>query len=369
MKIALIGASGFVGTRIVEQWNLTGAFEIVPIVRSYSSLAVLARFELPWQVCDLFDVPALARAMEGCDAVVHAAIGDPGQIEQMAQSIYEAAEIAHVRRLVVLSSASVHGQAPEPGTDETSPLHERHSMAYNSAKVRAEKALHRLSASGNVEVVLLRPSVVYGPRSRWIADTARQLLEGSACLIGDGNAICNGIYVDNLIAAIELALQVPQAAGETFLVGDPAPMTWRSFYQQIADALGIDMATVGSIPPPIFPRSFKSKITDFAAQPAIQKLLPFIPGRLKRLTKLVLANWNEPPAENAWQLPAPVRFTTTEELSLLQQCQWQLPQQKAQKILGYIPKISAEEGMQRSLQWLKFAGYPVIKPGGPPAFT
>jgi nucleoside-diphosphate-sugar epimerase len=358
-KIALIGASGFVGTRLVEQWTLTGAFEVVPIVRSNSSLAVLARFELPWQVCDLFDVPALARAMEGCDAVVHAAIGDAGQIEQMAQSIYQAAELAHIRRLVVLSSASVHGQAPAPGTDETSPLHERHSMAYNTAKVRAEKALHRLSANGSVEVVLLRPSVVYGPRSRWIADTARQLLDGTACLIRDGSAYCNGIYIDNLIHAIDLALTVPQAAGETFLVGDPTPMTWRGFYQQIADALGVGMETVGSIEPPAFPRSLKAKVTDFTARPAVQKILPLIPGKLKRLTKLLLANWSEPPVENAWRLPSPQPFTTTEELTLLQQCQWQLPQQKAEKILGYRPQVSSAEGMRRSLQWLKFAGYPV----------
>ena len=358
-KIALIGASGFVGTRMVEKWTLTGAYEIVPIVRSYSSLAVLARFELPWQVCDLLDVPALARAMAGCDAVVHAAIGDAGQIEQMAQSIYQAAEIAHIRRLVVLSSASVHGQAPAPGTDEKSPLHERHSMAYNNAKVRAEQALQRLSAAGSVEVVQLRPSVVYGPRSRWIADTARQLLDGSACLIHDGSAFCNGIYIDNLIAAIELALSVPAAAGETFLVGDPAPMTWRAFTQQIADALGIGMETVGSIEPPAFPRSLKAKVADLTATPAVQKILPLIPGKLKRLTKLLLANWNEPPAENAWRLPSPTHFTTTEELTLLQQCQWQLPQQKAQQILGYHPEISSTEGMRRSLQWLKFAGFPV----------
>ena len=101
MKIALVGASGFVGTRLLEQWHLGGAFEVVPVVRSYSSLAVMARFELPWAVCDPMDPVALASAFQGCDAVVHAAIGDPGQIVAMAESIYRAAEAARVRRLVV----------------------------------------------------------------------------------------------------------------------------------------------------------------------------------------------------------------------------------------------------------------------------
>jgi len=331
----------------------------VPVVRSYSSLAVLARFELPWQVCDVIDPTALAKAFEGCDAVVHSAIGDPSQIAQMADSIYRAAQIARVRRLVVLSSSSVHGQAPAPSTDETSPLHEHHSMAYNNAKVRAEQILNRLSESGSVEVVMLRPSVVYGPRSRWIADTARQLLEGSACLIRGGEAICNGIYVDNLIQAVELALEVPKAAGEVFLVGDAEAVTWRDFYQSVADALGIGMETVQSIEPPFFPHPFKERVGDLMALPATQKVLPLVPGKLKRLTKVLLANWQEPAVENVWHLPSPRSCATTEELTLLQQCQWRLPQQKAQAILGYQPEVSFAEAMQRSLGWLKFAGFPV----------
>lgn len=357
MKIALVGASGFVGTRMLERWVLGGRFEVVPVVRSFSSLAVMARFELPWQVCDSLDPIALAKAFQGCDAVVHAAIGDPAQIVQMADSIYRAAESAHVKRLVVLSSSSVHGQSPELGTNETSPLHEQHVMAYNNAKVRAEKVLHRLSTSGSVEIAMLRPSVVYGPRSRWIADTARQLIEGSACLIREGSAICNGIYVDNLIQAVELALENPKAAGETFLVGDAeVGITWRTFYQTIAESLGISMETVRSIEPPFFPHPFKEKVGNFTALPATQAILPLFPGKLKRLTKLLLANWQEPVPGNVWKLRPEVGCTTTEELTLLQQCQWQLPIQKAQAILGYAPEVTFKEAMRRSLEWLKFAG-------------
>jgi len=361
MKIAIVGASGFVGTRMVERWMLDSPFEVVPVVRSYSSLAVLARFDLPWRVCDVFAPDALAKAFEGCDAVVHSAIGDAGQIVQMAEAIYRAAEAARVKRLVVLSSASVHGQAPPESTDETSPLHERHTMAYNNAKVRAEKILRRLSAAGSVEVVMLRPSVVYGPRSRWIADTAKQLLEGSACLIHGGEAICNGIYVDNLIQAVELALKVPRAAGEVFLVGDAETVTWRTFYQHIADALGVSMDSVRSIPPPLFVRPLKERVGDYTALPVTQKILPLIPGKVKRLSKLLLTNWQEPALENAWRLPSETPCATTEELTLLQQCTWQLPSRKAQAMLGYNPEVSFDEAMRRSLGWLAFAGFPVAR--------
>ena len=360
MKIALVGASGFVGTRLLEQWRLGGAFEVVPVVRSYSSLAVMARFELPWAVCDMMDPAALAKAFQGCDAVVHAAIGDAGQIVAMAEAIYRAAEAAHVRRLVVLSSASVHGQAPPEGTDETSPLHERHAMVYNTAKVRAEALLRRLSATGSVKIVLLRPSVVYGPRSRWIADAARQLLDGSACLIGDGGAICNGIYVDNLGHAIERALVVPQASGEAFLVGDAERVTWRDFYQTLADALGVSMEAVRSIEPPVFHRPLKERVGALTALPFTQKVLPLFPGKLKRLTKLLLANWQEPSAGNVWTLPSEIPpCAVTEEMTLLQQCRWQLPLQKARAVLGYEPPVPFAEGMRRSIAWLDFTGFPI----------
>ena len=361
MKIALVGASGFVGTRLLETWCLGSAHEVVPVVRSFGSLAVMARFELPWQVCDVLDPAALARAFAGCDAVVHAAIGDPGQIVDMAGAIYKAAATAGVRRLVVLSSSSVHGQAPEPGTDETSPLHERHAMAYNTAKVRAERLLHQLAAGGPVEVVMLRPSVVFGPRSRWVADVAGQLLDGSACLIRGGEAICNTIYVDNLIHAIEQALVVPGASGQVFLVGDAERVTWREFYAAVADALGIGMETVRSIEPPAFPKSLKERVGAITSTPAVQKLLPLFPGQLKRLGKVLVANWRETPIPNAWTLPGEPPCAVTEELSLLQQCAWRLPIAKAQATLRYQPPVTFAEGMRRSLGWLAFAGYPVVR--------
>ncbi len=361
MKVALVGASGFVGTRLLECWKLGGgAFEVVPVVRSFSSLAVMARFELPWQVCDVMDAPALARAFAGCEAVVHAAIGDPSQIVGMAGSIYQAAASAGVRRLVVLSSSSVHGQAPEPGTDETSPLHEKHAMAYNTAKVRAERLLNQLAQDGRVEVVMLRPSVVFGPRSRWVADVATQLLAGSATLIREGEALCNTIYVDNLVHAIERALVVPEAKGEVFLVGDAERVTWREFYAAVAGALGVGMESVRSIEPPEFPKPLKERVGAITSRPAVQKLLPLFPSQLKRLTKVLLSNWRDTPMPNVWTLPPGTPAAVTEELSLLGQCQWRLPIGKAERILGYQPPVSFQEGMRRSLGWLQFVGYPVF---------
>ena len=74
--IAVIGAAGFVGTRLIELFYLGGVAQVRPVVRSFKSLARSSRFELDCRMADARDEAALTKAFEGCDAVVNAAVGD-----------------------------------------------------------------------------------------------------------------------------------------------------------------------------------------------------------------------------------------------------------------------------------------------------
>ena len=183
MRVALVGANGFIGGRAVEMFHLNGLAEVRPVVRTVASLARLARFDLEGCVADAFDQTALRHAFAGCTVVVHAVAGDPGVILGTLAPVYRAAQAAGVRRLVYLSTASVHGQAPAPGTNEASSLSEDQPLAYNKAKVQAERELLKLRAQGAVEVVLLRPGIVWGP----LVGVGRQLcrrVAGRGCLSG-----------------------------------------------------------------------------------------------------------------------------------------------------------------------------------------
>lgn len=356
--IAVLGASGFVGLRTVELLSGRPDLAVVPVVRAAASLAVLARQRLDWRIAGFLDEIPLAGALGGCAVCVHAALGDAAQIVRMATVAYHACARAGVRRLVWLSSASVHGQACPPGTDETSPLHERHALVYNHAKIRAERHLARLARDRRVEVVVLRPGVVFGPRSRWIADTAADLRTGRAAWIDAGAGLCNSIYIDNLVAAIHLAATVPAAAGQTFLVGDAETVTWRELLLPIALHLGHDQTAFHSLRPPAIEPEHESRWAAFTLTPAYARLARFLPERAKRLARAVAAGWRQPPpAPGAWTLragPAAPRLTT--ELALLQQCRWKLPHAKAERLLGYRPPVPFAEGLRRSLAWLDFAG-------------
>jgi nucleoside-diphosphate-sugar epimerase len=356
MKVAVSGASGFVGLRLVERLHLEGQTEVVPVVHAFRSLAVLARFRLPWQVVDPTNVAALAEALRGCDAVVHAALGDARQIVRMAEALYPAAERAGVRRIVALSSAAVHTLTPAAGTDDESPPIVRQKSEYNAAKARAERILTAARTRGRVELVQLRPGIVHGPRSRLVADLAAQLQAGSAWLINDGAGICNAIAVDNLIDAIQLALQRPEADRHVFLLNDRETVTWRDFYAAIATAAGTDLRAVHAVQPPVFRASPSERLARLAATDVAMALMPALPARLKRIAKAAAAAWTYPAVPDAWRLPDAVRPHVTEELCQLQSCQWRFPTAKAERVLGYKPGLTFAAAMERTAAWMRFAG-------------
>lgn len=357
MKIAIIGASGFIGSRLMEKLHLEGRHEVVPVVRGPASLALPARFHLSWRIADALDVLSLTKALEGCDVVIHAAIGDPRQIEQMPAVLCSAAAAAGVARVIYLSSSSVHGQDVPVGVDEASPLHRRHSLDYNNAKVVAEQSLFANALRHSLPCYVLRPGVVYGPRSRWIADLAADLRAGRSWLLRDGHGICNSIYVDNLVAAISLCLEVREGVGGAYLLGDAETIRWCDFYHEAADLLGVPHSRIQRLErEPEFRKSMRDHLETVVARPWVQSLLPVVPGELKRASKLVLASWKDSPEPDAWSVPAQQPSPrVTEEMVLLQMCKWKIPHTKAALILGYQPPVTFAEGMRRSLAWWKFA--------------
>ena len=356
MKIAVIGANGFIGTRVVEMFHLGARHTVIPVVRRASGLALPARFALDWRIGDALDVASLAAALEGCDAVVHAALGDPRQIEAMPAILCAAAGAARVPRVVYLSSATVHGQAPAPGTTEDTPLHCHHAILYNNAKVRAERAFFRDCARHRLAGFALRPGVVFGPRSRWIADAAADLRAGRGAWLHGGRGLCNSIYVDNLVEAVHLALIAPDRGG-AFLVGDAETVTWREFLGSIAQHAGLDESAFTDLPAPVFAPERESRLAALTLSPAYGRLGSRVPARAKRLVKALLRAWPEPaPVADAWTLHATApRPRLTHELALLQQCRWKFPHDRAAARLGYRPTVTFADGLQRSLAWLDFA--------------
>jgi len=269
--------------------------------------------------------------------------------------VYAAAEAVGARRFVYMSTGAVHGLTPEAGTNEASPLTVRHAFPYNTAKVRAERKLRRLRARGTVELVMLRPTIVFGPGSRWVFNFADSLRDGSAYVVDGARGVCNSIYVDNLAHAVRLALTAPGIDGEAFLVGDAEPVLWRDLYRPIAQALGFDLEAIPSFNLPERPLGFRNKFIEPVRSSELgQSLLARVPPlpkaairRAYRAARGIMSR-RSPAADGvAGAVPA-----VSDEIAALHRCRWRFPQDKAHRLLGYTPPISFHEGCRRSVQWL-----------------
>src|SRR5262249_60455809 len=162
-------------------------------------MARLSKFDLDIRVADATDERALTAAMAGCEAAFHCVVGNRHTILNSIDATYAACRDAGVKRLVYLSSAVVHGHSPARDTDEESPLLEGQSFDYNASKVLAEQKLRSLMSDGAVECVILRPSIVYGPRSTyWSAQLASNILAGKAFIVECGQGLCDTVFIDNL---------------------------------------------------------------------------------------------------------------------------------------------------------------------------
>jgi len=355
LKVALLGANGFVGIRAVERWVGNG-IDVRPIVRGFPSMARLSRFDLDIRIANALDEDALKKVFEGCDVVVHAVAGNADVVEGSAPA-YRAADAVGVKRLVYISSASVHGQDPAPNTDESSALDLKQWSWYNLAKIRAERSIRKARKSGSTEVVILRPGIVWGPRSRWVADFVEGLMTRKAYVVSGGNGVLNSIFVDNLIHAIELGWAKDGVDGEAFIVQDDESVTWRELYQPLCDAMGRnwdEVWDIGSPPPPK-----KDRVESIRGSKTVQKVLPAVPGKLKRVGKAALKAMPEPVMESPFALPVVTPPTASEEMAKLHTCGWRLPDDKARRLLRYAAERSFDEGMEITLRWLKSAGYPL----------
>jgi len=360
--VGIVGANGFIGGRAVEMLHLEALVDVRPIVRTVAGLARAARFALDSRVADARDGAALADAFAGCDTIVHAVAGGRDAILGTLAPVYAAAQAAGVRRLVYLSSASVHGQDPEPGTDERSVLHERHALPYDNFKVRAERTLRELREHGNVELVILRPGIVYGPRASWTIVFADDLLAGRAYLVDGGTGICNGAYVDNVVHAISLAMTASDVDGEAFLVGDEERYTWADLYRPLAAALGYDLASVASVAPREDRGDWWERFNAARETSAGRAMLSMLPMRLRAAAYAGVAAWHghgRRADSSAWEAAAAPVLTPTVEMTLLHRCRYKLPSEKAAARLHYRPRVTFAEACRRSVGWLRFAGYPV----------
>ncbi len=246
-RYLITGATGFVGGHLAEGCVERG-LPVATIARPTSDAALLDRIGVTVHRGDLSDPAVVRAAVEGADVVVHCAakVGDQGPVEdyravnvEATRGLLEACKGRPLHRFVHMSSLGVYEARHHHGTDESEPLPAQHIDGYTQTKVESEQiALHYQREHG-VPVVVLRPGFVYGPRDRAVLPLLiERLAAGKMHYLGGDQRALNTIYVGNLVDAVFLAVDNPQAVGQVYNLTDGEYVSRQRFMNAIADGMG-----------------------------------------------------------------------------------------------------------------------------------
>lgn len=250
-KILVTGASGFIGSHLVESVARRGDWvralyrrevppgELLALSVKYGDSIELFR-------ADLGDSGRVEAAVRGVDAVIHTAAraSDWGSPDLFMRENYdatvnllEASRNAGVGTFLYFSSAVVHGFGPHVDTTERGPYYPL-KYPYQITKQLTEAYVLKRN-SPEFRVTAIRPCNVYGPGDRTSTYAMYEAIMGGVFgYIGSGEALTCPIYIDDLCAGTLAALDSPAAAGQALLLTDGEKVSWKAYCGAMYSAVG-----------------------------------------------------------------------------------------------------------------------------------
>lgn len=247
--ILVTGATGFVGRALCERLKGRDALRIAvrnPIAGAWAEPSDVVQAALDpaqdWR-------PAL----EGITTIVHCAArvhvmnddaADPLRefrrinVDGTLRLATQAAE-AGAGRFVFISSIKVNGESTVPGQPFTAAQAPAPIDPYGVSKWEAEQQLRKLSAETGMELVIIRPVLVYGPGVKAnFLNMMKWLYKGVPLPLGAIHNKRSLVSLDNLVDLIVTCIDHPRAANQTFLVSDGEDLSTTELLQRMSQALG-----------------------------------------------------------------------------------------------------------------------------------
>jgi len=312
MKALVTGANGFVGLAVLQRLNAMSGVQAVGGVRRAAEF--LDTVATVMEVGDLTAQTNWSLALAGMDVVVHAAArvhvmhdteADPLTAFRAVNvagtlNLARQAAAAGVKRFVFVSSVKVNGESTQTGRAFTETDAPNPQDAYGQSKHEAEQGLRQLAADTGMEVVIIRPPLVYGPGVKAnFAALMRAVQRGWPLPLGAVHNQRSLVALDNLVDFIVTCITHPQAANQTFLVSDGQDLSTTELVCGMARAAGVPTRL---LPVPVW--ALQAGATLLGKGDAVQRLC----GNL------------------------------------------QVDISKARSLLGWVPPVSVDEGLRRAMR-------------------
>jgi len=318
-SILVIGGSGFVGAHLARALAAR-RHHVRVLTRAPERAADLRSAGI--EICqgDLADQSSLQRACEGVRLVYSAAglTAGGGSVECWAVRpmgvgrLVDAAASEGVRRVVHCSTTGVHGSPRELPANEDSALNPPN--ACDAARLEGERVARETAARAGIELVVVRPSLAYGPGDYRLLRLFRGIGRRRFVLLGTGDVSVHPVYVDDLVEGLRLSGDSSHAVGRTYILAGGEVTRLGDLVQLIAREAGVKPWPVRL---PVWPVYAAAAACEAAAAPF---------GFRPPLARHQLAIFTE---SHAFDIS------------------------RARAELGFAPRVGLREGVRRCLEWYR----------------
>lgn len=245
MKILVTGATGFIGSSLVEKLVKDGQ-EVTVFSRQPGSPANLKRLKAALCYASFNEPDTLKEAARGKEIIFHLAglINAPRELLHLyrqanvltTRNLLRAADRSVLRAFVYCSSVAVYGQLKNLPADEKTPPSP--DNLYGQSKYEAEEVCLDFFKKEQMPVSIVRPTWVYGPRDRRTFKLFKAIKKGAFAIIGDGKIRIHPLFIYDLVNAFKLCAFNEKAGGKIFLIGGEETLDLNNLVSLIAKALG-----------------------------------------------------------------------------------------------------------------------------------
>jgi nucleoside-diphosphate-sugar epimerase len=324
-KVLVTGGNGFIGSHLIERL-VRSQIKVKCLIRKNSNRKWLNGLDIEYIIGDLFNHDMLHYAVKNIDVIFHLAaitksLTKNGYYEintNGTENILNAVIKVNpkIKKFVFVSSLAASGPStdgkPLIESDYPNPV-----TLYGKSKLAGEKRV--MAFSSTVPVTIIRPPIVFGPRDRDGFEFFKIINRGIQPFLGWRDRYGSFIYVDDLVEAMLLGAEKKEATGQTFFFVTEAKVSWACFGKQIAKVLNKKIIKL-HIP-----------VSIFILIIIINEIISKITGKPSIINLSKLKDYTEP--------------------------YWLCRSEKAERLLGFKPKVTMEEGINASISWYKQEGW------------